>query len=108
MIQPPQKQLDNKNIKMAATTRKCKSACTPAKSKKSKAVEAEGANNGVFEAKAKANVEAVAKTGASEGGGVITPSSPANNAGPPPVSAAGGRKHDRIDDDNLGNEVGGR
>jgi hypothetical protein len=90
MIQPPQKQLDNKNIKMAATTRKCKSACAPAKSKKSKAVEAEGANNGMAEAEAEADVLANAKAGASEGGEVVTLSSTANNAGPPPVSAVGG------------------
>jgi hypothetical protein len=75
---------------MAATTRKRKSARSPTKSKKSKAVEAEGANDGVAEAEAEANVEANAKAGASEGAGVITPSSPADDAGPPPVSAVGG------------------
>jgi hypothetical protein len=75
---------------MAATTHKRKSACAPAKSKKSKAAEAKGANNGVAEAKVEANVEADAEARASKGGGVITPSSPANNAGPPPVSAVGG------------------
>jgi hypothetical protein len=42
---------------------------------------AEGANNGAAEADAKA--------GASEGGGVNTPFSPANNASPPTISAIG-------------------
>jgi hypothetical protein len=79
---------------VAATTRKHKSACAPAKSKKSKAVEAEGANNEVAKAeakaKAKADVQADAKGGALEGGGVVTPSSPADEDGPPPISAVGG------------------
>jgi hypothetical protein len=66
---------------MAATMCKRKSACPSAKSKKAKAAEAEGANNGA----ANANAEA----GASEGGGVNTPFSPANDAGPPTVSAIG-------------------
>jgi hypothetical protein len=69
---------------MAATTRKHKSACPSAKSKKAKAAKAKGANNRVAKADAKA--------GALEGGGVDTPFSPANNAGPPTVSAI------RVDD----------
>jgi hypothetical protein len=81
---------------MAATIGKRKSARAPEKSKKSKAVEAEGANDRVTEAKAKAkakvDVEADAKAGALEGGGAVTPSSPANEDGPPPVSAVGGDK----------------
>ncbi len=64
---------------MAATTRKRKSACPSAKSKKAKAAEAKGANDGAAEANAEA--------GASEGGGVNTPFSPADNAGPPTLSA---------------------
>ena len=52
------------------------------------------ANNGVAkakaEAKAKADVQADAKGGVLEGGGVVTPSSPANKDGPLPVSAVGG------------------
>ncbi len=75
---------------MAATTRKHKSARAPTKSKKSKAVEAEGANDGVAKAEAKANVGTNAKVGALEGGGVVTPSSPANDVGPPPISAVRG------------------
>jgi hypothetical protein len=75
---------------MAATTHKRKSARAPAKSKKSKAVEAKGANNGVAEAKVEANVEADAEARALKGGGVVTPFSPASNAGPPPISAVGG------------------
>ncbi len=67
---------------MAATTRKCKSTHASAKFNKAKVAEDEGANNGAAEANAKA--------GASEGGVVDTPISPANNAaGPPPVSAVG-------------------
>jgi hypothetical protein len=57
------------------------SACPSTKSKKAKAAEAKGANNGAAKADAKA--------GASEGGGVDTPFSPANDAGPPTVSAVG-------------------
>ncbi len=56
---------------MAATTRKRKSACLSAKSKKAKAAKAEGANDRAAEADAKA--------GALEGGG-STPHSP-----PPPM-----------------------
>jgi hypothetical protein len=67
---------------MAATTRKRKSTHASAKSKKAKAAEVEGANNGAAEADAKA--------GALEGGVVDTPISPADDAtGPPPVSAVG-------------------
>ncbi len=67
---------------MAATTRKRKSTHASAKSKNAKAAEVKGANNRAAEANAKA--------GASEGGVVDTPISPANNtAGPPPVSAIG-------------------
>jgi hypothetical protein len=66
---------------MAATTRKCKSACPSTKSKKAKAAKAKGAKDGAAEADAEA--------GASEGGGVDTPFSPADNAGPPTVSAIG-------------------
>ncbi len=93
---------------MAATTRKRKSAHVPMKSKKSKAVEAKGANNGVAEAKAKADVEADAKAGALEGGGVVTPSSPTNNAGPSPCLRCQGGQCDRVDNDDLGNIVRGR
>jgi hypothetical protein len=75
---------------MAATTCKRKSARAPMKFKQSKVVEAKRANDGMAEAKAEADVEADAKAGASEGGRVVTPSSPANNAGPPPISAVGG------------------
>jgi hypothetical protein len=75
---------------MAATTCNYKSARASVKSKKSKAFEAEGANNGVAEAEAKADVEADAEAGALEGGGVVTPSSPVDDASPPPVSAVGG------------------
>ncbi len=42
------------------------------------------------EAKVEANVEADAEAGALEGGRIVTPSSPANNAGPPPISAVRG------------------
>ncbi len=66
---------------MAATTRKRKSACPSAKSKKAKVAEAEGANNRAAEANANA--------GALEGGGVDTPFSPANDAGLSTVSAIG-------------------
>ncbi len=66
---------------MAATTRKRKSACPSAKSKKAKAAEAEGANDRAAEANAEA--------GASEGGGVDTPFSLANDTGPLTVSAIG-------------------
>ncbi len=66
---------------MAATTRKRKSAHPSVKSKKAKAAVAEGANGGAAAADAKA--------GASEGGGVETPFSPANVACPPTVSAIG-------------------
>jgi hypothetical protein len=66
---------------MAATTRKRKSACPSAKSKKAKAAKAKGANDGPAKADAKAR--------ALEGGGVNTPFSPADNAGPPTVSAIG-------------------
>jgi hypothetical protein len=65
---------------MAATTRKRKSACSK-KAKAAKAAKAKGANNEVAEANAEAR--------ALEGGGVDTPFSPANNAGPPTVSAIG-------------------
>ncbi len=73
--------IEYKNIKTAATTRKHKSACPSAKSKKAKGAKAEGANDRA----AKANAEA----GASEGGGVNTPLFLANNASPPTVSAIG-------------------
>ncbi len=94
---------------MAATTCKCKSTCTPAKSKKSKAVEAEGANNGVAEAKAEAevNVKADAKARALERGGVVTPSSPANGAGPLPVSAVGGDNVTALTTTTLATKWGG-
>ncbi len=68
--------------KMAATMRKRKPTHASTKSKKTKAAEVKGANNGAAEADAEA--------GASEGGVVDTPISPANNAaGPPLVSAVG-------------------
>jgi hypothetical protein len=61
--------------------RKNKSACPTAKSKKAKGAKAEGANDGA--------AKADAKTGVLEGGGINTPFSPANNAGPPTISAIG-------------------
>jgi hypothetical protein len=68
--------------KMAATTRKHKSAHASAKSKKATVAEVDGANDGAAEVDAKA--------GASEGLVVNTPiSSAADAAGPPPLSAVG-------------------
>jgi len=68
--------------KMAATTRKRKSAHASAKSKKETVAEVDGANNGAAEVDAKAR--------ASEGLVVDTPiSSAADAAGPLPVSAVG-------------------
>jgi hypothetical protein len=62
--------------------RKRKSTHASTKSKKAKAAEVEGANNGA--------AEADAEVGALEGGVIDTPISPANDtASPPPVSAIG-------------------
>jgi hypothetical protein len=61
--------------------RKRKSARPSAESKKARAAEAKGANDGAAEDNAKA--------GASEVGRVHPPFSPANDAGPPTISAIG-------------------
>jgi hypothetical protein len=90
---------------MAATTCKRKSARAPAKSKKAKAAEAEGVNNGASVAKADADANAAART--LEGGGVTTPSSPTNDAGPPPVSAVGGDNGTALTMTTLATKGGG-
>jgi hypothetical protein len=85
---------------MAATMRKRKSAHPSAKSKKAKAAEAKGANDGA--------VEANAKAGALEGGGVSTPFSPTNNASPPTISAIGVDDATAFDDNDHGNKGAGQ